>query len=404
MKYSLPLLAVIVIVGCRGQPTQTPRNDLASLIDSLKPSVERAAGLKFRAALKAETQTREQLKTFLLEKIDEDLPPERLEGIESAYKLLGLLPDSMRLQNFLVDILTEQVAGFYDPRSETLYGMEGYDRDKMRLIMAHEMVHALQDQYLPLDSILRPQEDDDRQTAAQAILEGQATIASIKALIPPDAVIPREMWTQARDMLAETQAAMPLFSGAPLVIKEQLLFPYLSGADFMMWWATSPYADTLPFGPRMPESTEQIVQPIHYEDRDQPRAVRFSPGDSVLFENTMGDLGLRILAASLVGAKEIAGQVAIGWGGDRFRVYRTSAGPALVWVIVWDSPVAANRFAQGNGAMLAARSRANYRTELAKMEVEGASVSRIVIAPIGWGRWTNLPAVRIDTLPPPTTR
>lgn len=399
MKYSLILLMFAALVGCRGQRPQAPRSDLASLVDSLKPSVERATGLRFKAPLKAATRSREQLKSFLLEKIDEDLPPERLRGIEGAYKLLGLIPDSLRLENFLVDILTEQVAGFYDPRTETLYGMEGYDRAKMALIMAHEMVHALQDQYLPLDSILQPQDDDDRQTAAQAILEGQATIASIKAMLPPDAMIPREMWSQARGLLAETQASMPLFNAAPLVIKEQLLFPYLAGADFMMWWAASRFADTLPYGPRMPESTEQIVQPIHYEDGDHPRSIRFDSAGGVLFENSMGDLGLRILAANLVGATEIADQVAIGWGGDRFRVYDTPAGPAMVWVLLWDTPAAASRFAAGNGSMLMARPRPNYRTDLTRLEIDGVPATRIVIAPLDWERWTSLPQARVDSLP-----
>ena len=71
------------------------------------------------------------------------------------------------------------MAGFYDPDSATLFGVAGAEREELRLVLAHELVHALQDQYLPLDSILDATANNDRLTAAQAILEGQATLASI---------------------------------------------------------------------------------------------------------------------------------------------------------------------------------------------------------------------------------
>jgi hypothetical protein len=389
------LLAGSVMLGaaCRGEAPQV-RDDLASLVDSLRPSVERAAGIPFRAPLKAATRTREQLRAYLLERIDEDFTPERLRGTELTYRLLGLLPDSLQLEDFLVELLTEQVAGFYDPRTSTLYGMEGMDRTALRLILAHEMVHALQHQYLPLDSILRPQDDDDRQLAAHSILEGQATLASIKAFLPAGATVPPEIWTQTRDQLAAAQASSPRFAAAPLVIREQLLFPYLEGADFMMWWETSPFRDTMPYGPRMPQSSEQVLQPASYTG-DPPRPVRFDSTDSALFENTMGDLGVRILAANLSGGSEIASALTIGWGGDRFRVYDVAPGGALVWFIVWDSEAAAGRFHRTTGAALAGRSRPNYRVDLARVVVDGAPATRVVIGPAEWERWERLPGARI---------
>jgi hypothetical protein len=388
------LLVVAASVGCRGERAPQPRDDLASLVDSLKPAVERAAGIPFRKPLTAATRTREQLRAFLLERIDADFTPERLRGTEVSYRLLGLLPDTLDLQDFLVDLLTEQVAGFYDPRTSTLYGMEGMDRTALRLILAHEMVHALQHQYLPLDSILRPQDDDDRQIAAHAILEGQATLASIKVFLPPGSTVPPETWSQVRDQLVANQASSPRFAAAPLAIREQLLFPYLDGADFMLWWEGSPFHDTLPYGPRMPQSSEQILQPSRYAS-DPPRSLRFASEDGAVFENTMGDLGLRILAADLTGSREIASALTIGWAGDRFRVYDPQPDGALVWYIAWDDEDAATRFHRTTGAALAGRSRPNYRFDLAKVVVDGAPATRIVIAPNGWEGWEKLPVAGI---------
>ena len=389
----LVAITIGLLSACRGETPQV-RDDLASLVDSLKPSVERAAGIPFRAPLKAATRTREQLRAYLLERIDEDFSPERLRGTELAYRLLGLLPDSLELEDFLVELLTEQVAGFYDPRTSTLYGMEGMDRSALQLILAHEMVHALQHQYLPLDSILRPQDDDDRQLAAHSVLEGQATLASIKAFLPAGASVPPEIWAQTRDQLAAAQAGSPRFAAAPLVIREQLLFPYLEGADFMMWWEKSPFRDTMPYGPRLPQSTEQVVQPSRYAN-DPPQAVRFDSSDSALFENNMGDLGVRILTAHLNRSREIATALNIGWGGDRFRVYDTGPAGALVWYLVWDNVASAGRFERTTGAALAGHSRPNYRFDLANVMVDGVPATRIVIAPSDWSEWERLPGARI---------
>ena len=386
-------LTVSVLASCRGEQPQQ-RDDLASLVDSLKPSVERAAGIPFRAPLKAATRTREQLRAYLMERVDEDFSPERLRGTELSYRLLGLLPDTLELETFLIELLTEQVAGFYDPRTSTLYGMEGMDRNALSLILAHEMVHALQHQYLPLDSILQPSDDDDRQLAAHSILEGQATLASIKAFLPVGQSVPPEIWQQTRDQLASAQASSPRFASAPLVIREQLLFPYLEGADFMMWWEKSQWSDTMPYGPRLPQSTEQVLQPSHYVG-DPPRRVRIDSAETALFENTMGDLGVRILTASLNGGGEIASALNIGWGGDRFRVYDVAPAGALVWYIVWDNAESARRFERTAGAALGGQSRPNYRFDVADVTVDGAAATRIVIAPAEWAGWTSLPVARI---------
>jgi hypothetical protein len=391
-RHTLIAISIGLLSACRGETPQV-RDDLASLVDSLKPSVERAAGIPFRAPLKAATRTREQLRAYLMERIDEDFTPERLRGTELSYRLLGLLPDSLQLEDFLVELLTEQVAGFYDPRTSTLYGMEGQERSAMSLILAHEMVHALQHQYLPLDSILQPSDDDDRQLAAHSILEGQATLASIKAFLPAGVMVPPEIWQQTRDQLASAQASSPRFAAAPLVIREQLLFPYLEGADFMMWWEQSQWSDTLPYGPRLPQSTEQVLQPSRYAG-DPPRRVRFTSSDSALFENTMGDLGLRILTASLNGGGEIAAALNIGWGGDRFRVYDVAPAGALVWYIVWDNAAAARRFQRTNE--LAKLSRPGYRFDLVNVTVDGSPATRIVIGPAGWEGWGRMPVVSVQ--------
>src|SRR3989441_3724448 len=58
------------------------------------------------------------------------------------------------------------------------------DPSQARLVISHELVHALQDQYVNLDSLVELKRQNDRRTAAQSILEGQATLAQILVLMP----------------------------------------------------------------------------------------------------------------------------------------------------------------------------------------------------------------------------
>ncbi len=388
--------AVALTLACRGKPVRAQRDaGLAHLVDSLKPAVERAAGLRFKRTPNSALRSREQVRNYLIAKLRQELPPERVRGVEAAYRLLGMLPDTLDLERLLVDLYSEQVAGFYDPDSTMFFGVAGADPLQLKLVLAHEMVHALQGQYLPLDSILHDIHSNDRLTAAQAVLEGQATLVSIRVLSPgQDVTAEPEFWEAYRQQVTAQQGSMPVFARAPLLVRETLLFPYLDGAEFMRWWATSPFADSLPSGPRMPASTEQILHPDRYLKHDQPVPLRFTGGPARLYQDGLGEMEILVLEAQLQGQGEMPRPVVpLGWGGDLYGVYDTPAGPALVWYAVWDDARSADRFATGTGGRLRARSRPGYRARFDRLLLEGRPATRFVLAPLAWSGWKALPEV-----------
>ena len=388
-------LAILLLAACRGAPQQSDDSGLARLVDSLRAPVEKAAGMRFKTPPRSAMRSREEVRAYLLRKLDEELTPARLHGLETSYRLFGLLPDTLSLRSLLLDIYTEQVSGFYDPDSATLFGVQGADRTQLRLVLAHEMVHALQGQYLPLDSILKATANNDRLTAAQAILEGQATLASIEVLAPGQGVSRTQaFWDMYRDQVQQQQGTMPVFARAPLVVRQSLIFPYLDGAEFMHWWESSPHADTLPYGARMPVSTEQILHPERYERGDSPVELAFGePGG--IFEDVFGENDIRVLIATLAGSDEVQTVVPVGWGGDRFRVYDTSGGPAVVWYAVWDDDRSRDRFLRGSGGALKRTARPGYRAALDTLKIGGAPATRYVLAPATWERWGSVPAIQL---------
>src|SRR5438876_3216229 len=141
--------------------------ELKQAVDQMMPAVERATGLKFRRHPIVLRRTRTQVRDYVIHKFDSDLPPAELAGAQAAYRMFGLLPDTLDLRATLVDLYTEQVAGYFDPDSATLYVAADVDSPLVRMTVSHELIHALQAQYLDLDSVLQQKRHNDRRSAAQ---------------------------------------------------------------------------------------------------------------------------------------------------------------------------------------------------------------------------------------------
>ena len=284
------------------------------------------------------------------------------------------------------------MAGFYDPDSSMLFAVGGTDRAQLRLILAHELVHALQHQYVPLDSVMNDLSNADRLAAAQSVFEGQATLVSLVSLVPDTAMLSNEGFWERTVTRCAWRSREEVFSSAPLVIREGLIFPYVSGADFVRWFRKN-HGGAQPFGRAMPQSTEQILHPDRYARGDTALVVRFADDSAgVMHEDTFGELEIAILRSSLAGINEVPTDLPMGWGGDRMRVYRTADGPALVWYTAWDTDRDAAAFGTRIGTPLARRPRAGYRTEAIPVPVAGRAGVRVIVAPTGWTGWGSPPA------------
>jgi len=389
------LLFVALLAACAVDRVPSTDAEVERLAADVIPRVEQSVGLEFKQAPALAVRDRAAVERYLVGRLDEEYPPERMERVATAYRLFGLIPDTLDLRAVLLAVLAEQVVGYYDPDSVTLYVVEGADPAQIRLVLAHELVHALQGQYMRLDSLLTMRQENDRQMAAQAVLEGQATLASLTAMFDEERL--RELgsfWGDVRAMIRTEQERMPVFAGAPLILREGLLFPYLAGADFVRWFGQN-YPDTLPFGPRLPQSTEQILYPDRYHAGDMPVTLRFVPvtyaGD-VLYEDTWGQFETRIILRERTGSESLANAGALGWEGDRFAVFRHASGDALVWWSVWETPQAAEKFA----AMLERSwGRDGRRWAVRRDVVAGLPAAVLADAPPEWPGWEALPGVII---------
>jgi hypothetical protein len=309
--------------------------------------IERAVGLKFKTAPKLETRSKAQVREFIAKQFTDPRAMRDLAGEEKAYKRLGLIPDTLKLQPFIMSLLEEQIVGYYDPGTRVLYIVEGSAKDAVGVTVPHELVHALQDQYVSLDSIQKIEGANDRRAAAQAVFEGQAVYEQISVMLGGANVainLPGG-WDRVRDLIRDSQASMPIFAGAPMVIQETLIFPYLSGAEFVRNYkerkpGTGLYND-------MPVSTEQILHPASFfGTRDAPTTVVLGAliNGTEVYQNTLGEFETRLFLFEHLKDQNEAVRGATGWDGDRYVVVNTPQGEGVLFFTVWDSSVDAGEF------------------------------------------------------------
>jgi hypothetical protein len=348
IAHRLPALALVALVltSCRERREPEGAGPYARVVAESITKIETATGLTFKRPPKLEVHSKEQVRAFLVKRFDEQSPAAELAAEEQVFKTLGLIPQDLDYRRFLLDLLNEQIVGYYDPRADVLYVVDGLPGETTSIAISHELIHALQDQYVDLDSIQNVTGDVDRQMAVQAILEGQATFEQMSAMVGGDISlrIPGG-WDQIRRTIREAQSEMPLFANAPLVIQESLIFPYLSGADFVRRFKgqhgkANPLED-------LPVSTEQVLHtPAFFnEPRDVPSVVTLpAPTGAKVYENGIGEFGTRLFLYEHSREETIALQAAMGWDGDRYVLTRTPAGNAIAWVSVWDSDLDAAEY------------------------------------------------------------
>jgi hypothetical protein len=365
------------------------------IAEEVVPEIEQAVGLSYKSPPRIQVRSRNQMRSYIDAKIRAELPQQEVERLSLAYRLFGLIPDTLDLRALLAELYYEQVVGYFDPDSSTLYLPEGMDPALLRFTVAHELVHALQDQYVPLSELLSADQDNDRRAAAQAMLEGQATLISLLDMLPERTLGDLgEVWPQARTMIRDQQSQMPVLAATPLVIREGLIFPYLTGADFMQWFMLN-YPDTVPYGPRLPQSTEQILHPDKYRQGDPPVDLAFDDTTGVVYENGLGELETRILLTELTGSEATASAGALGWAGDRYAVLQSNGDHALVWWSVWDDVSAANKFVSLLELEWPGHVADGWRYVLERTEVEGRAAALLVYAPELWGGWDHPPRVSV---------
>jgi hypothetical protein len=344
--------------GDKNQAEKPAAGDTQKLMadaDRIAARVSKLRGLAIRRPIRRGVMSKPEITKRLLARVRTEYGPDEIASEELAMKRLGLLPPDADYLKLVIDLLTEQIAGFYDPWEQELYIADwmtmGGDE-----VMAHEIDHALQDQHFGLRSWMAVEKKNaDATLARQALVEGDGLALMIEFSSPGP--VP---WGQ--DGFVETMTGFMALGAAglahvPLAIREALVFPYSHGLRFVAEVRkTRPWKAVDEMYRRPPLSSEHILHPSTYARYERPVAIVAAAPDALRghkrrYDNVMGQFNLAILLRQHKVSLPIANLAAAGWGGDRIHVYspggsqdRTGASAVAVLYTVWDSEVDAIEF------------------------------------------------------------
>ena len=352
--------ALGVLMGEDEEPARPaqrePLEQVMARVEEVARDVERVRELDFDRLPRVRLVSIEQVARETLRELDHNVPRRRQEIEERLMVMLGLLPPDVRLRELLGEALSQEVAGYYVPRTGTLSLVRGAGLDGLlaEVALAHELTHALEDQRFGLES----QENvfmRDRQVAEVALREGTATVAMVD-YVAVSRGLGEALAGEARSTALEQigNVALPESSDLPRYVRESLLFPYVAGARFVDriegqggWEAVN-----RAFGEDPPPSTEQIIHPRKYGANESPirvplRGVRadLPVGAELLARGDMGEFDTAQFLHDANGRRR-SEAAAAGWGGSAFQLWRLpGGGDVLVVAWAWDTPRDAREFA-----------------------------------------------------------
>ncbi|GAB4321784.1 MAG: hypothetical protein Kow0059_16610 [Candidatus Sumerlaeia bacterium] len=325
---------------------------VAEIVLDIQRQVSRVRGLAIKAPLESRLMTHDELLRFALQELSRQYG-ERFDTLDFFLRAWGLIPlETPPLRDLYLIALREQVGGLYDPHSRTLYILQGFDPDSAvgRIILAHEICHALQDQHFNLaEAIERRFSNEDALLAFQAVVEGDATLLMTEYSLETGNSL------DLRSILSLLQTTQGQFYVMPYYLQQMFVQPYLTGSAFL---TELTFSGTMPRNAPLqspPLSTEQILHPEKYTAplRDDPTSVTLpdrprlsAAGWTRPLNNTMGELQIKLLMDAWHGLARGA-RLAEGWDGDAYSFWHKDNEFFSEWRSVWDSPGEAAEFYDG---------------------------------------------------------
>jgi len=332
-----------------GAASRTQHAAIVSMTAEMLRETSELRELSILRSVKSGAQSRREIERMIVKNLDTDTTPAEMHAAEALLKVFGLAPKEFAYRPFLIKLLTEQVAGYYDPKAQQFYLADWIEFEGQKPVMAHELTHALQDQHFNLKRFENwPKGDSDAELAAHALIEGDATLAMTLYMAKNPLVALAFIRSLGGDEATEQ------FKQAPRALRESLLFPYEEGSA----WATQVYkrggwemvsrAFTT-----LPQSSEQILHADKYFSYEAPQKLALPDFKSVLGPtwkridyDVNGEWGSYLILDQFLNDATISKRASAGWGGDRFALYETGKPDEffVAQLTAWDTPLDAQEF------------------------------------------------------------
>src|ERR1700685_2319284 len=345
----VPVAAAQPKISSQTAPGSRP--EFISAADEFLAQMSKILDLPIKEPLKKTLRSKQEVRDYLIREDKEDKNDAERYADDKTLEAFGLIPKGFPLDSFMLDVLTDQVAGLYDPKAKEFYIADWIPADEQRTVMSHELTHALEDQSFHIDSWIKAaRPNDDAELARDAVSEGSAMAAMVDYSMRDQHIGVRELPDVTLLIRAGAITEMdkdPNLAKAPGYIRDELLFPYLAGTGFSQQFlkAHSGWQDLHLIFENPPVSTQQIIHPDLYLSNVKPEAVtlpdwkNLAPDDwKLLEENVLGEFGLAEVLKQFLGP-ERADMTSSAWKGDRYAIFENAKNKntSLVFSIVLDN-------------------------------------------------------------------
>jgi hypothetical protein len=346
--------------------------ELFRAVDEILAFDSQVTGLPIKHRVKRKLTSRAEVQKFFLDSFKDDESAKRLRQAELVLMKFGLIPRDSSLQGTLLALYTESVAGYYDPKTKTVYLLDWLDPDAQKPVLAHELTHALQDQNFGIQKFFKTPKPKNKKydvttseesSARVAVMEGQAAAVMIDYLMAPRGLTVEKEPDVARavqnGMLTESDA--PIFAKAPLYLREDMKFPYTYGLNFTLQLLKQSKEKAFAGAfANPPESTRQVMEPETYLEGEQVPPLAMPDLDKVLGKDwqrfdvdSVGEFDISVLAREYGKTVAQARKIASTWRNSYYYAStKKNVKPSsvrdisLLYVSRWSSPEAAENFAQ----------------------------------------------------------
>jgi hypothetical protein len=359
-------------------------DELFRSVDEILKFVSKETALPQRQEVKRRLVSRDEVVAYIQKHMEEDEDSQRFQRNEIVLKKFGLIPRDFDLKKFLIGLLREQIAGYYDPATKTVNLLDWVDADQQKPVLAHELTHALQDQSFDLEKWLKAGEGEDllkvdnptsseferdeAGEARQAVVEGQATVTLIDYQLAPvgqSMANSPQIVDAIREGMLVGSADSVQFHNAPSFLKEALTFPYRYGLGFVGQVVAKrgkDGANALFRNP--PTTTRQIMEPDTYLSGEKlppmpvPDFKRLFKDYEKVDAGGFGEFDTDMLVGEYAGG--VAAQTVYpSWRGGYYFAVRPKDKPTaplgLLYVSRWSSAEKATEFAAIYAKSLAKR-------------------------------------------------
>ena len=349
-RISTCLLALLLSSLPSRAADKTSNDPSFSQIDAIVKSLSEITGLTEKHPVPSGRMSKRQLRQFLNKRIKKTLKPDEIRADELSLKMFGLVPQNFDLKKSTIDLLTEQAAAFYDYDEKKLFLLDDPDANTAgeTTTLAHELSHALADQYFNLENFMEETpSNDDENLAHTAVVEGQASWLMIAYELKHAGQDPEptpEMLKSVADSGESSMTDYPVLKNSPLYIQQSLLFPYSQGTMFFdavyhkLGKAAFAEVFTHP-----PADSAQIIHPNRYfahEKPTEPALPKLSQEGKEVTDGSMGEFDHQMLLQQYLGAAKAA-ELGPHLRGGQFKIVTPKghdAKPVLLYAAEWDSP------------------------------------------------------------------